>query len=68
VHHLHAERRLLVSSSCVGLIDAWRHDEHGKRSGTDSPADLRSGYSDAAKLGLWPIFHDDILGAFEVAA
>ena len=62
IHALMRDRRLLVHEGCVGLIDAFRNDETTKRSGPDSPADLRSGYADAARYGAWPIFRG-ILGA-----
>lgn len=62
MHALMRDGRLLVHEGCTGLIDAFRNDETVKRSSTDSPSDLRSGYSDAARYGAWPIFRG-ILGA-----
>ena len=69
VHHLMHHGRLLVSDSCEGLLDALRHEEVTlKRSGLDSPSDLRSGYTDALKYGLWALFSAEVTAWTEKAA
>lgn len=68
VHHMMAGGRLRVSPECEGLLDALRHEEvTPKRAAVDSLSDSRSGYTDALKYGLWPMFADEVR-SWEVAA
>lgn len=61
MHGLMDGRRFLVHERCVGLIDAMHKDLRkpdgtgDKRSSPDSETDFRSGYSDSARYGIWPI-------------
>jgi hypothetical protein len=60
--------RLRVSPECEGLLDALRHEEvTPKRSAVDSLSDSRSGYTDALKYGLVPLFVGEVR-AWEAAA
>jgi hypothetical protein len=62
IHRLHAEGRLLIHDRCAGLLDAMRNDlakpdgRIDKRSGVTSETDNRSGYSDAMRYAIWPVF------------
>jgi hypothetical protein len=56
IHALMADGRLYVHSRCAGLLDALEHDKPTKTSGVHSQSDIRSGYSDAMRYGLWPVF------------
>jgi hypothetical protein len=56
IHSLMADGRLYVHSRCAGLLDALEHDKPTKTSGVHSQSDIRSGYSDAMRYGLWPVF------------
>lgn len=62
MHGLMKAGRFYVHERCVGLIDAMHNDMRlpdgriDKRSSPDSDSDFRSGFSDAARYAIWPIF------------
>jgi len=55
-------KRLRVHKSCTGVLDSLKHDQAGadgkrkKTYGPNSESDKRSGYTDAIRYGLWPVF------------
>lgn len=61
MHMLMKAGRLLVHERCTGVIDAFTRDQRkpdgriDKRSSPDSESDFRTGYSDSARYGIWPI-------------
>lgn len=55
MHRLMRERRFFVDESCEGVLDALANDKHTKGGG-HSASDRRSGYTDAVRYGVWPVF------------
>ena len=55
VHRAMVEGRLYVHSRCAGLLDALENDKPTKTSGVNSQSDIRSGFSDALRYGIFPV-------------
>lgn len=65
LHRLQAAGRFYVHERCEGLIDALTNDKHTKGGG-GSASDRRSGYSDAARYGCWPVFRHLVTAAASI--
>lgn len=62
MHGLMQGGRFYVHERCTGVLDAMHNDlakpdgTIDKRSSPDSASDLRSGFSDSVRYGVWPVF------------
>lgn len=62
MHVLMKSKRLRVHKSCTGTLDALKNDKASadrkrkKSYGQNSQSDKRSGFTDAIRYGLWPVF------------